>query len=155
MFANRNEPLAQCHVVAVTLPALGFKTTNQPIETPREPQVGGARRTLDRAHAPYQHFEVVHPSEEVLRLFQHRDTGHRARTTHLAHQLEPVTQFLDSYADVVQPIRQVQAGGVVDRDAKLYGTPARALLRRREALVVARGSWPRMRLADSRYGSPA
>jgi hypothetical protein len=104
--------------MAVTLPALGFKTANQPIETRREPQIGGARRTLDCAHPTDQHFEVVHPSEEVLRLFQHRDARHRARTAHLAHQLEPVPQLLYGDTNVVQAIRQVQTGGVLDRDTK-------------------------------------
>jgi hypothetical protein len=154
MFADGYEPLAERHVVPVTLAALGFKTANQPIKTCREPQIGGARRTLNSAHTTDQHFEVVHPSKKVLRLFQHRDARHRARTTHLPHQLEPVPQFLDRDSDLVQAIGQVQTRGVVDRGPESYGTPGRAFLCGGDTLRVARRRGPRVRLSDSRDGSP-
>ena len=97
-------------------------------------------RALDAANARNQHLVVVHASEQVLRLLQRPDPRHRARSAEFARDFQRIAQLLDGDAHLVQAIRQVEPGGVLNRLAETDGAPRGTDLRVGQPLRVAAAS---------------
>ena len=109
--------------MAVQLAAFGLEAPHQAIELARQPQVRPDWGSLHGAGARNEDLEVVHSSEQVLRLLERTNRSHRSRAAQVANQLHRIPQLLDGYANLVQAIGQVNAGGVVDGRAQRRRPP--------------------------------
>jgi hypothetical protein len=109
-----------------------LQPADQLIEIGRHLETGDPSGSLEGPHPRRQHFEIVHASQEFLRLSQNAETcrcssGGDGRCDparrcpgipQFPHQLHGVSELLHSYPHFVQSIRKIDAGCVLNGGAE-------------------------------------
>ena len=137
---NREQFVPRGHVLAMELAAFVFEAAHQSVEMGGDTEVRRARRALHRSRSRNEDFEVVHASEQILRLFQRADARGGVRPAKLARNLHPVAQLFDHDAHVVQAIRQVDARRMLNGDTQADGAARGALVGGGDALGIRKAA---------------